>query len=167
MLTLALAALIGGSSPGHSVELRAVGARKIEVIKLVREVTGLGLKEAKDLVEAAPKVVKVGLELTDAQEIAAKLRAAGATAEVVGGGPAPRTVAARASSVTLISFGASKIQVIKLVRDATGLGLKETKELVERAPTVVKVGLSVADAEALVAQLQRAGATAKVGSDAL
>lgn len=64
------------------VILTAAGDKKIQVIKAVREITGLGLKEAKDLVEAAPKAVKEGLPKDQADEIAAKLTEQGATAEV-------------------------------------------------------------------------------------
>lgn len=61
------------------VELVAVGDQKINVIKAVREVTGLGLKEAKDLVDAAPKVVKEKVAKAEAEEMKKKLEAAGAT----------------------------------------------------------------------------------------
>ena len=60
------------------VELTEFGAQKVKVIKVVREATGLGLKEAKDLVEAAPKVVKEGLSKAEAEELKAKLEEAGA-----------------------------------------------------------------------------------------
>lgn len=62
-----------------TVELTAAGANKINVIKAVREITGLGLGEAKALVEGAPKVVKEGVAKADAQEIEKKLKDAGAT----------------------------------------------------------------------------------------
>ena len=65
-----------------NVEIKAAGGQKIQVIKVLREVTGLGLKEAKDLVDAAPKVVKEGLSQKDADELKAKLEAAGATVEL-------------------------------------------------------------------------------------
>lgn len=61
------------------VEITAAGAQKIAVIKVVREVTALGLKEAKDLVDAAPKVVKEKISKTDAEAIKKKLEEAGAT----------------------------------------------------------------------------------------
>lgn len=64
------------------VELTEVGAKKINVIKVVREATGLGLKEAKDAVEAAPKVIKEGLAKADAEALKAKLEEAGATVEL-------------------------------------------------------------------------------------
>ena len=60
------------------VELVSAGASKVKVIKVVREVTGLGLKEAKDLVDNAPKVVKEGASKAEAEEIKAKLEAEGA-----------------------------------------------------------------------------------------
>ena len=64
------------------VVLQAVGGNKINVIKVVREVTALGLKEAKDLVEAAPKAVKEGVSKEEAETIKQKLADAGATVEV-------------------------------------------------------------------------------------
>ena len=60
------------------VELTEVGAEKVKVIKVVREITGLGLKEAKDLVEAAPKVLKEGASKAEAEEIKKKIEEVGA-----------------------------------------------------------------------------------------
>lgn len=65
-----------------NVVMTSFGANKVAVIKVVRELTGLGLKEAKDLVEAAPKAVKEAVSKDEAAEVKAKLEAAGATAEV-------------------------------------------------------------------------------------
>ena len=65
-----------------SVMLMAAGDKKINVIKAVREITGLGLKEAKDLVEAAPKSVKDGVPKADAEKLKAKLEAEGAKVEL-------------------------------------------------------------------------------------
>ncbi|PTL35720.1 50S ribosomal protein L7/L12 [Candidatus Methylomirabilis limnetica] len=65
-----------------SVILASVGEKKIQVIKEVRAITGLGLKEAKDLVEGAPKAVKEGLSKAEAEAIKAKIEATGATAEL-------------------------------------------------------------------------------------
>ena len=62
--------------------LAEVGANKINVIKVVREVTGLGLKEAKELVDGAPKAVKEGASKDDAEKIAAQLKEVGAEVEV-------------------------------------------------------------------------------------
>ena len=61
-----------------NVELTEAGANKVKVIKVVREVTGLGLKEAKDLVDGAPKVVKEGVSKAEADDLKAKLEAEGA-----------------------------------------------------------------------------------------
>ena len=65
-----------------TVVLAAAGDKKINVIKAVREITGLGLKEAKDLVEAAPKAVKEGVPKADAEKLKAKLEAEGAKVEL-------------------------------------------------------------------------------------
>ncbi|MBQ8368788.1 MAG: 50S ribosomal protein L7/L12, partial [Clostridia bacterium] len=64
------------------VELKSFGAKKLDVIKVVRELTGLGLKEAKEMVEGAPKTVKEGASKEDAEAIKAKLTAAGAEVEI-------------------------------------------------------------------------------------
>jgi large subunit ribosomal protein L7/L12 len=65
-------------------------------------------------------------------------------------------------NVVLTSFGANKVSVIKAVREVTGLGLKEAKDLVEGAPQVVKEGIAKADADALKKKLEEAGATAEI-----
>jgi large subunit ribosomal protein L7/L12 len=65
-----------------NVELKEAGANKINVIKVVREITGLGLKEAKDLVEGAPKTLKEGISKADADEMKKKLEDAGAKVEL-------------------------------------------------------------------------------------
>ena len=83
-------AVAGGDAGGAATEektefdavLTAAGASKINVIKEVRAITGLGLKEAKDLVEAAPKAVKEAVSKDEAEEIKNKLEEAGATVEI-------------------------------------------------------------------------------------
>jgi len=65
-----------------SLILKAAGGQKIQVIKVLRDVLGLGLKEAKDLADAAPKPVKEGIAVKEAEELKAKLEGAGATVEI-------------------------------------------------------------------------------------
>ncbi|HEX2848629.1 MAG TPA: 50S ribosomal protein L7/L12 [Chitinophagaceae bacterium] len=80
----------GGDGGGAKVEektafdviLKSGGASKLNVVKIVKDLTGLGLKEAKDLVDGAPKPVKEGVSKAEADEIAAKLKEAGAEVEV-------------------------------------------------------------------------------------
>ena len=84
---VAAAPVAAGAGAGEektefTVFLAAAGDKKINVIKEVRAITGLGLKEAKDLVEAAPKEVKVGVAKKEAEEMKAKLLAAGAKVEL-------------------------------------------------------------------------------------
>ena len=87
---VAVAAVAGGDAGGAAAEektefdvvLTAAGASKINVIKEVRTITGLGLKEAKDLVEGAPKPVKEGVAKDEAEGLKAKLEEAGATVEL-------------------------------------------------------------------------------------
>ncbi len=76
------AAAAAEEKTAFDVILAAAGAQKINVIKVVRELTGLGLKEAKDLVEGAPKPVKTGVTKEDAESMKKKLTEAGATVEV-------------------------------------------------------------------------------------
>ncbi len=85
----AVAAPAAGAAAGAAEEksnfnvvLKDVGANKIQVIKVVRDVTGLGLKEAKDLVDGAPKTVKENVAKADAEEMKAKFAEAGATVEL-------------------------------------------------------------------------------------
>ena len=82
-------AAAGGEAAGAAeekdefdVELVAAGASKVKVIKVVREITGLGLKEAKEVVDGAPKVIKEGVSKAEAEEIKAKLEAEGAEANL-------------------------------------------------------------------------------------
>jgi large subunit ribosomal protein L7/L12 len=90
MTPVAVAALGGGgvAAPAaeekteFSVILVGIGEKKIQVIKEVRAITGLGLKEAKDLVDGAPKPVKEGISKAEAEEIKGKLQTAGATVEL-------------------------------------------------------------------------------------
>ena len=86
---VAVAAAVGGGDTAEAevkdefdVMLTAIGEKKIQVIKAVRELTGLGLKEAKDLVEAAPSAVKEAASKDDAEAAKTKLEEAGATAEL-------------------------------------------------------------------------------------
>jgi large subunit ribosomal protein L7/L12 len=90
-VTVAAAApAAGGAAPAAAVEeqtefsviLKDAGAKKIQVIKVVREITGLGLKEAKDLVEGAPKELKGGVSKDEAAQLKGKLEAEGAVVEV-------------------------------------------------------------------------------------
>ncbi len=87
---VAAAPVAGGAAAAPAAEektefdviLKAAGASKLNVIKVVRELTGLGLKDAKDLVEAAPKTVKEAVAKDEAEKIAEQLKAAGAEVEV-------------------------------------------------------------------------------------
>ena len=89
-VTAAAPTVAVAAAPGAAAEektefdaiLSAVGDKKIQVIKEVRAITGLGLKDAKDLVEAAPKAVKEGVKKEEADEIKQKIEAAGGTVEV-------------------------------------------------------------------------------------
>ena len=89
-VSAAAAVVAGGAAGGEAaaeqtefdVILAGAGSQKIQVIKVVRGITSLGLKEAKELVESAPKPIKEGIEKAEAEEIKAKLEEVGATVEV-------------------------------------------------------------------------------------
>lgn len=75
-------AAAGAEQTEFSVVLKSVGDNKIQVIKAVREITSLGLKEAKELVESAPKAIKEGVNKQEAEDIKKKLEESGASAEI-------------------------------------------------------------------------------------
>ena len=83
-------AVAGGAAPAAAAEektefdvvMTSFGAKKLDVIKVIREITGLGLKEAKELVEACPKAIKENVAKNEAEELKAKLAAAGAEVEI-------------------------------------------------------------------------------------
>ena len=87
-VAMAAAAAPGGAAPAaeekteFEVVLKEVGSQKIKVITVVREITGLGLKDAKDLVDSAPKTVKEGVPKEEAAEMEAKFKEVGATIEL-------------------------------------------------------------------------------------
>ena len=104
-------------------------------------------------------------ELVKAIEEKFGVSAAAMAAPAAGGAAAGGAAAAAEQTeftVTLKSAGEAKVNVIKVVRTITGLGLKEAKDLVDGAPKVVKEGISKADADAIAKQLIEAGATAEV-----
>jgi large subunit ribosomal protein L7/L12 len=94
-----------------------------------------------------------------------KFGVSAAAAVAVAAGPAAEAVAAEEQTefnVVLASFGANKVSVIKVVREITGLGLKEAKDLVEGAPSVVKDAVSKAEADTLKKKLEEAGASVEI-----
>jgi large subunit ribosomal protein L7/L12 len=122
------------------------------VEELVEKIGGLTLLEASELKKALED--KFGVTASAPMMMAAAGAAAGA---------APAAEAEKTEfDVVLTDFGAQKINVIKVVRAATGLGLKEAKDLVEAAPKAVKEGLPKAEAEKLKKELEEAGAKAEV-----
>ena len=111
----------------------------------------------------------VGLTVKDAQALVDCLKAvhgiepAGGGVIVAAGGDAPEVAEEQTSfDVILEAYGDKKIQVIKVVRSLTTLGLKEAKDLVESCPKAIKEGVSKEDAETLKGQLEGAGATVKI-----
>jgi len=103
--------------------------------------------------------------LADYLEQVHGIKPAGGGVMVAAAGAAPAAAAVEEKTefdVVLTAFGDNKIGVIKVVRSATGLGLKEAKDLVEAAPKPVKTGISKADAEKLKAELEAAGAKVEI-----
>ena len=113
-----------------------------DIAKFVEEIKGLTVMELADLVKAIEEEFGVS-----------------AAAPVMVAGPAAAAAEEKTEfDVVLADAGASKMGVIKLVKEITGLGLKEAKELVDNAPKTVKEGLSKAEAEEMKAKLEEAGA---------
>jgi large subunit ribosomal protein L7/L12 len=111
----------------------------------------------------------VSLTVKEVNELAKILKdeygiepAAAAVAVAAPGAAAPAAEEKTAFNVILKNGGANKLNVVKIVKDLTGLGLKEAKDLVDGAPKPVKEGVSKADAEALVAKLKEAGADVEI-----
>ena len=111
------------------------------------------------------KVLEV-VDLIKALEEKWCVSAAAPVAVAMSGGPAAAAAAPVEEktefNVTMTSFGANKVGVIKVIREITGLGLKEAKDLVEGVPSAVKEGVSKADAEAIKKKLAEAGAAAEI-----
>ncbi len=118
------------------------------VEQILETIEGLTVKELNELVKAFEEKFEVSAQPT----------------VVAGAGAAGGEAAAEKTEfdVILKDGGAKKINVIKVVRAATGLGLKEAKAAVDEAPTTIKEAISKEDAEALKAQLEEAGATVEV-----
>ena len=108
---------------------------------------------------AAMSVMDV-VELVTAME--EKFGVSAAAAVAVAAGPAAAAEEQTEFNVILAGIGANKVAVIKAVRGATGLGLKEAKDLVESAPAPIKEGVSKAEAEALKKELEEAGASVEI-----
>jgi large subunit ribosomal protein L7/L12 len=111
----------------------------------------------------------VGLTVKEVQELADVLKAdygiepaAAAAVAVAGGGGAEAAAEKTAFDVILTNAGASKLNVVKIVKDLTGLGLKEAKDLVDGAPKAVKEGVSKAEADEIAGKLKEAGAEVEV-----
>jgi large subunit ribosomal protein L7/L12 len=102
------------------------------------------------------------LETVHGIKAAAAAVVAGPAVGGAGAAPAEAAPAKTEFDVILESFGANKINVIKVVRTATGLGLKEAKDLVDGAPKPVKTGISKEDADKVKKELEEAGATVKI-----
>ncbi len=117
-------------------------------------ISGLTLKDAKELSDYLEEIH--GIKAAAGGGVMMAMPADG------GGGAAAAVEEQTEFDVVLESFGDKKINVIKVVRAATSLGLKESKEMVEGAPSKVKEGISKEDAEKLKAELEEAGATVSI-----
>ena len=123
-----------------------------DINKIITEIEGLTLIEASELVKALEE--KFGVSAAAPVAVAAAPAAAGA-ADAADAGSSEVTV-------VLASAGANKIPVLKIVREITGLGLKEAKDLVDGAPKPIKENVKKEDAEAIKKQLEEAGATVEI-----
>ena len=126
-----------------------------DVQKIAEEIGGLTLLEARDLVKALEE--KLGVKAA-APMVMGGMAIPGAGAAAEAGQAEEKTE----FDLVLTGFGDKKIQVIKVVRELTGLGLKEAKDLVEGVPKPVKEGISKDDAAAMKKKIEEAGGTAEV-----
>jgi large subunit ribosomal protein L7/L12 len=126
-----------------------------DIQKIAEEISGLTLLEARDLVKALEE--KLGIKAAAPMAVAAMPMAG-----VPVGGEAAAAEEKTEFDVVLTAFGDKKIQVIKVVRELTGLGLKEAKDLVEGVPKPVKEGVSKEDAATMKKKLEEAGGTVEV-----
>ncbi|MCI0339105.1 MAG: 50S ribosomal protein L7/L12 [Acidobacteria bacterium] len=126
-----------------------------DIQNLVETIGGLSLLEASELVKALEE--KFGVSAAVA--VAPVMMAGGAAA---GAGAAPAVEEKDSFDLVLTAAGANKINVIKVVRELTGLGLKEAKDLVDGAPKPVKEGVSKDDAEKMKKQLTDVGASVEL-----
>ncbi|CDE04275.1 50S ribosomal protein L7/L12 [Anaerotruncus sp. CAG:390] len=128
-----------------------------KITAIVEEIKSLTILELADLVKEVEETFGVSAAAMTAAP------AAGTAAPAAGGAAAPAAAEEKTEfDVVLASFGSSKLGVIKVVREITGLGLKEAKELVEGAPKTIKEGCSKDDAENIKKQLTDAGATVEI-----
>ena len=119
--------------------------------EILDAISKMSVMEVVELISDMEKKFNV----TAAAPVAAVAAGAGAAA-------APAAEAQTEFTVTLTEFGANKVGVIKVIREITGLGLKEAKDLVEGAPSTVKEGIPKADAETIKKKLEDAGAKAAI-----
>ncbi len=126
-----------------------------DIQKIAEEISGLTLLEARDLVKALEE--KLGIKAAAPMAVAAMPMAG-----VPAGGEAAAAEEKTEFDVVLTAFGDKKIQVIKVVRELTGLGLKEAKDLVEGVPKPVKEGVSKEDAATMKKKLEEAGGAVEV-----
>ena len=120
-----------------------------DVKKLAEELVSLTVKQVQELADVLK--ADYGIE-----------PAAAAVVVAAGGGGAEAAAEKTAFDVILVNGGASKINVVKVVKDLTGLGLKEAKDLVDGAPKAVKEGVSKAEADDIAGKLKEAGAEVEV-----
>ncbi len=125
-----------------------------DIEKIAEEIGSLTLLEARDLVKALEE--KLGIKAAAPMAVAA-MPAAGAA-----GAEAAQAEEKTEFDVILTGFGDKKIQVIKVVRELTGLGLKEAKDLVEGVPKPVKEGVSKEEAATMKKKLEEAGGTVEI-----
>ena len=116
-------------------------------------------KLAEELVSLTVKQVQ---ELADVLKADYGIEPAAAAVVVAAGGGAEVAAEKTAFDVILVSGGASKLNVVKIVKDLTGLGLKEAKDLVDGAPKAIKEGVSKAEADEVAGKLKEAGAEVEV-----
>ena len=125
-----------------------MATKKLEANDILEAISNLTVMEVVDLVKAMED--KFGVSAASAVAVAAPAAAAAAVEEKT------------EFNVVMTSFGENKVNAIKVVRELTSLGLKEAKDLVEAVPSVIKEGISKADADAMKKKLEEAGAKVEI-----
>lgn len=166
------------TDPTYSLILESASETTIQAIRLMKEMTGLGLDVATQMIDETPITIKENVDETTAENIMGQFEKVGATVEITSNSKTSRIATRRAKkakknednpetkfNVILKSAGASKVQIVKLISDSFGIGLKEAKDLVDSAPITIKENIDKETAEDIKKQLEDAGATVEITSN--
>ena len=147
---------------GYEVVLLGVGASKVNVVKAVRAVCGVTLVEANKLCSSAPVVIATDKTQSEAQAIAAEIESAGGSVQVNAPKNAQKAVQKSEFNVVLTSVGTNRLNVVKAVRDACGVGLGVANTLTKSVPSTIAEQVSRSEAEAIKSAIEAAGGAVRI-----